>query len=266
MSYRITPISAFTDNYIWCLENTANQAALLVDPGQAAPAARFLEEQDLTLEGILLTHHHPDHSGGIDKLVAERDIPVYGPTDSPCGKVTNPLREGESVSWRDLNLEVLEIPGHTLDHIAFFSNSAPLDNPILFCGDTLFACGCGRLFEGQPAQMRHSLAKLRNLPGDTEVYCGHEYTLANLRFSRSVVPNDTNLAEYEAWCREQRDADRPTLPSSIAREARLNPFMRWDDPAVIEAAQRHSQDSGDRIAKSDPDAVFAEVRRWKDHF
>ena len=158
----------------------------------------------------------------------------------------------------------MAVPGHTLDHIAFYSPNRVDDAPVLFCGDTLFSCGCGRVFEGTPGQMRESLGSLRGLPGSTKVYCGHEYTLANLKFARSWLPEDSDLAEYEAQCRERRDNNKPTLPSLMATEKKLNPFLRWDDPAVIEAAKTYGEKNG--LDVSNDDEVFAAVRHGKDNF
>ena len=179
----IEPISAFSDNYIWCLYNDAGEA-VVVDPGDAAPVEAFLADRSLKLTAVLITHHHFDHVGGLAELTRSRGIDVFGPRGS-APQISSEVSEGDCVRLLGLSFEVLAVPGHTLDHIAYFAASKV--PPLLFCGDTLFAGGCGRLFEGTPEQMHHSLSRLKSLPPDTEVYCAHEYTLANLRFAQAVT-------------------------------------------------------------------------------
>jgi hydroxyacylglutathione hydrolase len=261
----ITPIPAFSDNYIWCLANSEDGKALIVDPGQAEPVIRHLDAEGLSPDMILVTHHHPDHTGGIGKLASlYPDCRIVGPTDSPFKGVTGTVRAGDSVTWQDLTFKVFPVPGHTLDHIAFYSDYPVNGRPVLFCGDTLFVSGCGRLFEGSPAQMKQSLESLRQLPDATAVYCAHEYTLANLRFARHWLPEDTGLESFESECRALRDEDRPTVPSTLGTEKRLNPFMRWDDPAVIESARHYARANG-LPCSTDVD-VFAATRHGKDNF
>ncbi len=266
MTYRIDAIPAFNDNYVWCISDREQDKALVVDPGDAAPVSAFLESRGLTLDMILLTHHHPDHSHGIKTLLREAKVPVHGPTNSPYKGVTHELREGDSFKWRDWQFNVLEVPGHTLDHIAFIAENTPLDVPVAFCGDALFACGCGRLFEGTPAQMRQSLAKLRDLPERTELYCGHEYTLANVAFSLAVTPDNKELQSYESECKRLRENDRPTLPTVLGRELRINPFLRWDSEDVEQAAEAYGQKAALDVSRENPDQVFAAIRHWKDNF
>ncbi len=261
MPYQVDAIPALSDNYIWCIHDTESKGALIVDPGEAAPALAFLERNGLTLEAVLLTHHHPDHTQGLGKLVGDSAIPVHGPADSPFKGVTHPLREDDSLAWRDLVFGILAVPGHTLDHIVFFSDSESLPQPIALCGDALFACGCGRLFEGKPGQMRAGLAKLREFPDNTLVCCGHEYTRANVAFARAVSPDDRALADYQEAVEELRDAGRATVPTTMGQERRLNPFLRWDDPVVINAAETQSGQND-----LDPDTVFSVIRQWKDGF
>jgi hydroxyacylglutathione hydrolase len=252
---RIHAVPAFQDNYIWVLEDGTHAAA--VDPGDAAPVQRFLDERGLALAAILATHHHADHIGGVPELVARWRSPVFGPAHDGVEGLTRALAEGDrlEVPALEYELRVLDIPGHTAGHIAFVHQGS---EPALFCGDTLFACGCGRLFEGTPAQMSASLAKLAALPGATRVYCGHEYTLANIRFAEAVEPANLELAARRARESAKRGRGEPTLPSTIAEERATNPFLRCSDPRVVAAAERHA---GRKL--EDPVAVFAEIREWK---
>ncbi|PXX91934.1 hydroxyacylglutathione hydrolase [Marinobacter vulgaris] len=258
----IDAIPAFNDNYIWCLSNSEDRKALVVDPGQAEPVIEFLADQGLELDTILVTHHHPDHVGGVSKLSGTvHDCRIIGPANSPFKGANSEVHPGDEVVWQTLTFEVLAVPGHTLDHIAYYTNVPVNGRPLLFCGDTLFVCGCGRLFEGSPEQMKQSLETLRELPDETAVYCAHEYTLANLKFARNWLPDDTSLKEFEARCQKLREDGKPTVPSILGDEKRLNPFLRWDDKAVIDAANRHASEP----VKSDNE-VFAATRHGKDTF
>lgn len=261
----MTPIPAFSDNYIWCLAHSEDRKALIVDPGQADPVARHLDAENLILDTILVTHHHPDHTGGIAKLAAlYPGCRIVGPADSPFKAVTEPVRAGDSVTWKNFSFTVFQVPGHTLDHLAFFAEQEVNGRPVLFCGDTLFVCGCGRLFEGTAAQMKQSLATLRRLPDSTAVYCAHEYTLANLKFARHWLPADTELQAFETECQRLRDAGQPTVPSTIGAEKRLNPFLRWDDLRVAESAQQYAARTG--LSCASEEEVFAATRHGKDNF
>ena len=252
----IVPLKAFKDNYIWTLRD--GRFAAVVDPGEAAPVIEYLAAERLTLAAILLTHHHPDHVGGVPELLRHRPAPVYGPRNEPIETLTHPVSEGGRVAIPQLgvDLSVLDIPGHTRAHIAYYG--AVSGRLSLFCGDTLFACGCGRVFEGTPAQMYASLAKLLALPDETLVYCGHEYTLANIGFAQSLEPGNPALAARERRDRLLREQGKPTLPSTLADEKATNPFLRCGEPAVIESANKYL---GARIA--DPARVFAAIREMK---
>jgi hydroxyacylglutathione hydrolase len=281
----LIPIPAFADNYLWMLHD--GKRALVVDPGDAAPVSRYLKEHALQLEAILVTHHHADHTGGVDELREATGAKVYGPAAERIPEPYEPLREGDSITAMGLDFQVIEVPGHTSGHIAFFCaptlftscntlppegadlarggpSLRPLQNankrPLLFCGDTLFSGGCGRLFEGTPAQMLASLDKLAALPGDTCVCCTHEYTLSNLRFALAVEPGNAALAEYHAQCIQLREHDKPTLPTSIAQELLINPFLRTRQAAVKTAALHFD------AAAHDDTSVFAAIRQWKNQF
>lgn len=256
MSVSVFPIKAFNDNYIWCLHNQTH--SVVVDPGDAAPVIAYCQDNQLTLSGILITHHHWDHTGGIDALLAAfPNIPVYGPQNKEIKQITVRLSQGDNVELANLGVKfsVLEVPGHTLDHIAYYGDTG------LFCGDTLFSAGCGRLFEGTPQQMFDSLAKLTALPADTAVYCTHEYTMANIAFAEAVEPNNQALMAYKNWAMQQRKKNTPTLPSSIQKELAVNPFLRCDSPELVTNV---SQNLGTRLISKQE--TFASLRSWKDNF
>ena len=251
-------LPTFNDNYIWVLQST-DGGALIVDPGEAAPVLRAADA-GLRPEAILLTHHHPDHVGGVPDLLARwPGLPVYAPEDPRIAHATHRVADGDRIEIGEWALDVIAVPGHTLSHVAF--HLADGDPPLLFCGDTLFSLGCGRMFEGDAPQMLASLDRLAALPGQTRVCCGHEYTLSNAAFARVVDPDNEALMRRLEEARAMRAADRPTLPAVLSDECAANPFLRTRAPAVVAAVQRRLG----RSPTSDVE-VFAELRRWKDGF
>lgn len=248
----VTPVRAFTDNYIWVLASAGD--AVAVDPGDAAPLLEFVEQNGQTLTALLITHHHADHVGGLARLSAAcPQLTVYGPPG--IRGVTHQVKEGDAITVLGRRFEVLAVPGHTLDHIAYYDGSH------LFCGDTLFGAGCGRLFEGTPAQMFQSLHKLAALPDATLIYPAHEYTLSNLRFAAAADPANPDIARRRAADEASLEQGLPTLPSTLAEEKRSNPFLRAHEPALRHSAERHQGGSLDN-----PVAVFAALRAWKNTF
>lgn len=226
----LLPIPAFSDNYIWLLADSGK--AWLVDPGEAAPAQSALQKHDLQLAGILVTHHHGDHVGGITELLQKFSVPVYGPSHSPANKlITHTLEPNDVISIGSCQFLILDTPGHTLDHIAYYSAK----EKILFCGDTLFSAGCGRVFEGTYEQMYASLQKLAALHDDTQVCCAHEYTLSNLRFAEATEPDNQDIKNHISHCEWLRKQGKPTLPSTLAFEKKINPFLRCADLAEFSA-------------------------------
>ncbi|TAA48668.1 hydroxyacylglutathione hydrolase [Corallincola spongiicola] len=253
---QVSPIKAFNDNYIWLL-HTLN-GGIVVDPGDAAPVIAFLTSQQIKLKAVLLTHHHSDHVGGVAKLrQTYPDIKVYGPKAEAVEHSDIQLSHGEIIDVADtgLKLKVLAVPGHTLGHIAYYGENS------LFCGDTLFSGGCGRLFEGTADQMHQSLQRLASLPDATEVYCAHEYTQANLAFAMAVEPDNLALQSYQTAVSALRQQDKPSIPSTIEQEKQINPFLRVDQITVISAVSGYLEKS----VKA-PSAVFAGLRSWKDNF
>jgi hydroxyacylglutathione hydrolase len=258
----ITPIPAFNDNYIWALHDA--ESAVLVDPGDASPARAWLEERALKLTAILCTHHHRDHVGGICQLEQLYNAPVYGPQHEIIPCLNHALGEGMRVEIAEphMRLEVLDIFGHTRGHIAYLM-SDPHGADALFCGDTLFGCGCGRLFEGTAAQLYGSLQRLARLPDDTQVYCAHEYTEANIRFALVCEPGNAALRQRQSDAAATRARGLPTLPSSIALELATNPFLRCDQPEIIHSVEQHI---GHKLVPSDQQTTFAALREWRNGF
>ena len=252
----VFPVPAFNDNYIWAIVNGSSFA--VVDPGDADPVFAFIQERGLGLVSILITHHHFDHTGGVAELKRLTSAKVFYPLGSPFAEGDEAVGEGDSIEMEQLGTEfkVITTPGHTLDHVCYYREG------MLFCGDTLFSGGCGRLFEGTPDQMRHSLQKLCRLPQDTKVYCAHEYTLSNLKFAFACDLQNARLEQYQRWCQQQRQEGRPTLPSSIGLEQEINPFLRCDTVDIQSAVMRECAQS----APMGQGEIFAALRAWKDRF
>lgn len=253
----VTPIPAFSDNYIWCAHRPGDTEAVVVDPGDGNAVLEALAERGLSLAGIIITHHHFDHTGGLDVLLSHADVPVFGPHNEAISQIGTRLADGERVNILGLEWQILGVPGHTLDHIAFYNP----DSQVLFCGDTLFAGGCGRVFEGNPAMMLESLDKLAALPPETRVFCAHEYTMANLAFAAAVEPDNEALKARISRDSDTRERGEPTVPSTLSLELDTNPFLRCRTASVAEQMKaREGIDAGN------PVAVFGAVRGWKDHF
>jgi hydroxyacylglutathione hydrolase len=256
----IIPVPAFRDNYVWAIRSGDRVA--VVDPGDAAPVEAFLAHERVALVAIVVTHHHPDHTGGIDALVDAHAVPVIGPANEAIPRRTQAVRDGDAIVLPGLGLPlaVIDIPGHTAGHVAYAGPASAWGQPVLFCGDTLFAAGCGRLLEGTPAQMHASLSRLDALPGAARVCCAHEYTLSNLRFARAVEPGNAVLAAHAAHCAALRERGLPTLPSSVATEREVNPFLRVQIPEVRASARAHGARGDDDVS------LFAALREWKNEF
>jgi hydroxyacylglutathione hydrolase len=253
---KVTPIKAFTDNYIWCIHD--ERSAVVVDPGDAEPVLDFLTQHNLQLVEVLITHHHYDHTGGIAKLSEEiKNLTVIGPHNPKISGLTEKVKEGDTVTVlsNQVTLSILETPGHTLDHIVFYNEQW------LFCGDTLFSAGCGRMFEGTPEVFLSSLDKLAKLPGELSVYCTHEYTLANVKFARHLLPEDQALADYEDWAVTQREQNLITLPSSIEQQRSINPFLLCHDNTFQTKMSNKLQQTLNNAVDT-----FAAIRAAKDNF
>ncbi|NVD07300.1 hydroxyacylglutathione hydrolase [Vibrio sp. JPW-9-11-11] len=249
----IKSIPAFNDNYIWLIENS-DQRCAVVDPGDAAPVLAYLEQHQLSLEAILITHHHNDHIGGVAELVRQfPDISVVGPANEPIPTLTHAVEPGEQIELFDEIFFVLGLEGHTAGHIGYVGDGK------LFCGDVLFSAGCGRVFEGTMEQMYTSLAKLAALPQETQVFCAHEYTASNVAFALAVEPDNDQLHKYRDEVNRLRAQNQPTLPTTIGREKWINPFLRTDQPSVMRSVSN-------RTSQTDPLAIFTALREWKNEF
>ena len=255
----IIPVPAFRDNYIWLVHD--GRHALVVDPGDAAPVREALARLRLELGAILVTHHHADHVGGLAALLAHARVPVFGPAGEAIDGVSHPVFGGDEIriAAPGIGFRVLDLPGHTAGHVAYVAMD--IEPGLVFCGDTLFSAGCGRLFEGSPEQLAGSLGKLAALPPDTRVYCTHEYTLSNLAFARAAEPDNVERDEYARHCEDLRARSLPTLPSTIGRERAINPFLRCDHPSVAATVATH-------VGRPLQDATdcLAALRAWKDGF
>jgi len=252
---QIWPIPVFSDNYVWVLERDGSDRVAVVDPGEARPVLDALDARDLTVTAVLLTHNHQDHTGGLAEVVRRFGPAVYGSAADRIAGVDRPVTGGDTVSLPDLELsfDVVALPGHTLNHVGYIGHD------IALVGDTLFAGGCGRVFEGTFEQMHDSLVRLAALPDDTKAYCAHEYTVANLRFARQVEPDNGPLSDRLAAAEATRAEGLPTVPSTIGYERATNPFLRCAEPAVVAAAERHADRSLEPGAE-----VFGVIRSWKD--
>ena len=251
----IEPIKAFNDNYIWLA--TTNEGSIVIDPGEAHKTIKYLKENDLNLDAILITHHHFDHTGGIEDMLKFKRVDVYGPVNN-IPSINKQLRDGDLFSVIGIDFKIIEIPGHTLDHIAFFSENN--GNPVLFCGDTLFSSGCGRVFEGTFEQMHKSILKLKSLPANTKIYSGHEYTQSNLKFAMEVEPLNQKLISRYNDVQDLLNKGIPTLPTTLELELEVNPFLRCQAREVQNSVVKQFNTSNHE------DEIFKALRQWKDNF
>ena len=251
----IEPIKAFNDNYIWLV--TTNEGSIVIDPGEATKTINYLKENSLNLKGILITHHHFDHTGGIEDMLKFKNVDVYGPVNN-ISSINKKLRDGDLFSLIGIDFKIIEIPGHTLDHIAFFSENN--GNPVLFCGDTLFSSGCGRVFEGTFEQMHKSILKLKSLPANTKIYSGHEYTQSNLKFAMEVEPLNQKLISRYNDVQDLLNKGIPTLPTTLELELEVNPFLRCQAREVQNSVVKQFNTSNHE------NEIFKALRQWKDNF
>ena len=253
----IQPLPAFNDNYIWVIEDPMSDKVAVVDPGDAAVVEHYLHQHSKTLTAILITHHHADHTGGVDTLMARHTLRVFGPGNSPFKGITHPVQEGDCINLLGYTFNVKAVPAHTLDHIAYYEPN----QGVLFCGDTLFMAGCGRLFEGNAQQMQAAMDYFASLSDDTRVFCTHEYSLANLTFAATAEPDNTDIKITTEHCLTLRETGQPTLPSRIGLEKKINPYMRTRTPSIIKNAETFSN----RKLTSAHD-VLGVLREWKNGF
>ena len=251
----IKPIKALSDNYIWLV--TTNEGSIVIDPGESKQIIDLVKSNEIDLEGILITHHHYDHTNGIEEILKYKKVEVYGPKNN-VNSITKRVKQNDVFNLIGLKFEVIETPGHTLDHIAFYCLKD--EKSILFCGDTLFSGGCGRVFEGTYSQMYESLKKLSKLPEDTQIFCGHEYTSSNLQFACAVEPNNQFIREYNEEIIEKTKNGEPSLPSSLKIEYMINPFIRCNEENLIDNINKKF---GEIDSESE---IFSTLRKWKDDF
>ena len=251
----IKPIKALSDNYIWLV--TTNEGSIVIDPGESKQIIDLVKSNEIDLEGILITHHHYDHTNGIEEILKYKKVDVYGPKNN-VNSITKRVKQNDVFNLVGLKFEVIETPGHTLDHIAFYCLKD--EKSILFCGDTLFSGGCGRVFEGTYSQMYESLKKLSKLPEDTQIFCGHEYTSSNLQFACAVEPNNQFIKEYNEEIIEKTKNGEPSLPSSLKIEHMINPFIRCNEENLIDNINKKFGEVSSEIE------IFSTLRKWKDDF
>ena len=249
----VEPIKAYTDNYIWLV--STNEGSIVVDPGESEEILNLIDTNKIDLKGVLITHHHYDHTNGLLDLTNKMNLEVYGP--KKIEGINNIVKESDKFSVIGIDFEVIEIPGHTLDHLAFYSSNK---DPVLFCGDTLFAGGCGRVFEGTFEQMFKSLKKISNYPKETKIFCGHEYTLSNLKFALKVDEDNKQLADEYINVKKLISSDIPSLPTNLNKELKLNPFLRCNEINI----KNKVIDKFDII--DDELEIFTALRKWKDNF
>ena len=251
----VEPIKAFEDNYIWLV--TTNEGSIVVDPGESSKIIKLIDENKINLKGIFVTHHHYDHTDGLEDLSRKLNIDIYGPSNN-INEINKRVKNSDHISILGIDFKIIEVPGHTLDHIAFYSFNN--GEPILFCGDTLFAGGCGRIFEGTYEQMFESLNKLSSLPKNTKIYCGHEYTLSNLKFAIEADSSNKDLIKEYEQIKRLRNIDCPSLPSTLDRELKVNPFLRYDNYLIKNKIKKEFGISGNGLD------IFTALRKWKDSF
>ena len=251
----IEPIKAFEDNYIWLL--TTNEGSIVIDPGESSKIKSLIDNNEIDLKGILITHHHYDHTNGLNDLSDNGMLDIYGPENNIV-EINKRVKDSDCISIIGLDFEIIEVPGHTLDHIAFYSFNENM--PILFCGDTLFSGGCGRVFEGTHKQMYDSLNKLASLPKHTKVYCGHEYTLSNLKFAIEVDTKNKDLLDEYNHVKKLNISKNPSLPSTLDKELKINPFLRCNNMSIRNKINKEFNVSGDDFK------IFTALREWKDNY
>lgn len=254
---QLTAIPSYQTNYIWLIRDTDTHTAWVVDPGDERPVVEYLTAHSLKLSGILITHKHWDHVNGLPGLTARYSVPVYGPHNAPVREIDHRVGEGDIIDLGYIRFEVLETPGHTDDHIVYYSEQQKM----LFCGDTVFSAGCGRLFDGTLESMYQSIMRIRSLPDETAIYCAHEYTVQNVEFALAVEPANDALVSYSHWCRRELQQRRPTLPTSVHLEKQINPFMRCDVDGVQNMAARRVNG-----VTGKPFETFKVLREWKNRY